>query len=155
MSPLGIAAVAAALVASAIGCVVHGIRVQRPSIAQVRAILLPGNMTASGSSTSPVLRWIERHLDGNEAGGATATGGSTPLAADSATLASRCVAAFAIGTFTVVLSVSAMIAIGALPLSPAWLVLAVGTGGAAAWVMLSDARTKLAGRRREFRPAPE
>lgn len=153
MSPLGIAAVAAALVASAIGCVVHGIRVQRPSIAQVRAILLPGNMTASGSSTSPVLRWIERHLDGNEAGGATATGGSTPLAADSATLASRCVAAFAIGTFTVVLSVSAMIAIGALPLSPAWLGLAVGTGGAAAWVMLSDARTKPACRRREFRRA--
>jgi hypothetical protein len=153
MTPLTIAAASAVLAALAIACVVHGVRVQRPTFSQVRAILLPdGVMVGSGTSaTSPLHSLIERHIAAGETGFGSAA--AVAFGFDPAVVASRCVVAFAIGAFAVVLSVSAMVAMGSLPLSPIWLVLALATGAAAAWVMWSDAHTKLTRRRREFRRA--
>lgn len=153
MTPLTTAAASAMLVAAAVATVVHGVRAQRPSIGQVRAILLasadPSTGRAGGGATrehawsSPIHAWIERRVD--------RTGPAFGF--DTDTLASRCIAAFAVGVFTVVLSTAAMIAVGALPLSPAWLLLAIAAGAAGAWVMWSDAQSKIARRRREFRRA--
>ena len=150
MSPLAIAAASSVLVAAALAAAVHGIRVQRPSIGDVRAILLPGAAGPPGTrgatgrlGSPPLRRWVEHHTDRTAAA----------LGFDAAALTSRCLAAFSIGSFTVALCVSAMIAIGALPLSPAWLVVALAGGGAGAWVMWSDAQSKLVRRRREFRRA--
>lgn len=151
MNPLLTAALSATLVAAAVWCVLHGARVQRPSLGQVRAVLLAGaagttmarGPVATSTPNSAIARWIERN--------AALSGPMFDL--DPATVASRCIAASAVAVFAVVLSVSASIAMGVLPLSPLWLLLAAATGTAAAWVMWSDALGKLTRSRREFRRA--
>jgi Flp pilus assembly protein TadB len=143
MSPLAIASISATLAAAACASLVHGVRVQRTSIGQVRAILLPSQVSTSNSTSSQLQRWVQGRL-GTE---------RIALADDVAIITSRCLTAFALGVFTVVLTAAAMIAIGALPMSPGWLVLALVAGSMAAWVMWSDAQTRAARRQREFRAA--
>jgi len=55
--------------------------------------------------------------------------------------------------FTVLGSVAALMAMGLLPLSPFWLVLALAVAAMAGWVVLHDVADKIERRRREFRRA--
>jgi Flp pilus assembly protein TadB len=151
VSPLPTAAVVAMVMAAAIAAVVRGVRPQRRSLAQVRALLYPTESVtavvageprrALAGTAAPLARWIQRTLgDGLRFVDLTATD-----------VASRMLTGVVGGIFTVACAAGTLIAIGALPASPLWAVLALAAGAMAGWIMWSDVQGRIDRRRREFR----
>jgi Flp pilus assembly protein TadB len=149
MSALQVAALVAAIAAGAAASTVQAVRAGRPSVARVRSILY-GGVPASGTAGRPggqlldgLVSRVERRL-----------GVGLRLAGLSArAVTTRIVVAFVGGVFLVLLTSAALVSLGTLPVTPLWLVAALLVGVAAAWIMWTDARDRIARRRRELQRA--
>lgn len=151
MSPLHTAALTSVALAAAVTSLVLGVRPRRRTLAEVRAILYPAAGARPGATTpSPSRR---RAVTGPLAARVEHSigDGLRLIGLDAATVVSRVLAGFAVGSFTVVLSVGALISAGMAPLSPLWVPLSLATGAGAAWVMWSDVGSRIETRRRALR----
>jgi Flp pilus assembly protein TadB len=143
MTPLLTAALVAPLAAAAMLAVWRGIRPPSRSLAQVRAVLHP---PADGAASSASLAarpadWVGRRL-----------GAGLDLADLTAHLVvTRMAVGAIVGALTVAVVVGTAVAVGALPTSPLWFVVALVGGVGAGVVMWSDACSRVERRRRELR----
>jgi Flp pilus assembly protein TadB len=153
MSPLPTAAVVALIMAVAVVALVHGLRPQRRSLAQVRTLLYPTEVARPTHTTNghraipgvaavsaPLAGWIDRTM--GEA--------LRFVSLDGTALASRMVAAAIVVMFGVACAAASAVALGILPASPMWLILAIGTGAMCGWFVFSDVQHRVERRRREF-----
>lgn len=156
MSRLHIAAVVAVLATGIVVCVIRAMRPPRRSVATVRSTL---HSSAAGWSAAPATRAAGVEF-GQRIGGpvaavvARSAGADLHLVGTTADeVGARLVVAFSGGVFAVVLAVGSLVALGMLPISPLWLVVAMGVGAAAATVIWSDLRGRIDRHRREMRRA--
>lgn len=156
MNRLQAAALVALLTTAVVACLGRAVRPPRRSVTAARTALRATSTTwpdtaARGEADArlgqrlggPVAALVHRSI-----------GGDLHLIGTTADeVAARAVVAFTGGVFTVMLSIGALMALGTVPVSPLWLVLAVGVGGAAVMVIWTDLRNRIARHRRDMRRA--
>lgn len=157
MSTFAVAALAAVLLASAVASAALAIRSRRPSIATVREVLSGAgpvdrrSAAAAGVRSSRSSSWSEALADGPLGRRARGTFGPGLAVVDLTVhdVVTR-VAMGAIGCGgAVVLSCGGLVALGSLPASPWWVLVAVVAAAAGGVTMWSDTATKVErGRRR-------
>jgi Flp pilus assembly protein TadB len=152
VSALPTAAMVSTLLAAIVAALVVGLRPQRRSIAQVRAILHP----AAGTHVSAnrpldrvaghnLLAPIVQRLDRSQGDGLRLARLSTH------DVAARIVVGGVAVLFVTLCVIGSLIATGLLSAHPAWLVLVIGAGAMGSLTMWSDVRSSIARARRDFR----
>ena len=156
MSRLHTAAVVAVLATGIMICLIRALRAPRRSVTTVRGSL---HSSVAGSNPAPATRAGGVEF-GQRIGGPVATIVARSVGADlhlvgttADEVSARMLVAFSSGVFAVVLSVGSLVALGILPISPLWLVVALGVGTAAATVIWSDLSGRIDRHRREMRRA--
>jgi len=156
MSRLHTAAVVAVLTTGVVICVIRALRPARRSVATTRSV----QHHSIAGPTGPTAVRAPGAEFGRRIGGpvaavvARSAGADLHLVGTTADeVAARLLVAFTGGVFAVVLSIGSLVALGAVPLSPLWLVAAAGVGTAAAAVIWSDLRGRIERHRREMRRA--
>lgn len=152
MTPLVTAALVCACLAGGVLSLERGLRRSPRSIDDVRMRMYGANAAVGSTSSASLVDSLMR------AGAAGVVErrfgvGLRLVGWSPSDLVSRVVVAAALGLFTTVLTVASLMAVGALALSVWWLPVSVAVGLMAAWVMWSDAGSKIERRRREVRQA--
>ena len=154
MNPLQVGALTGLLVAGGVWCVVQSVQRAPRSLAVARQRMYgtggaaqPGRPSSAGWTDSLAAgasgRWAVRHY-----GVGLAVVGLTP-----ADVVTRVVMSVGIMLFAVLSAVAALMALGVLPLSPFWPIVAVAVAAIAGWMAVNDIATKIERRRRELRQA--
>ncbi|MDO8362843.1 MAG: type II secretion system F family protein [Actinomycetota bacterium] len=168
MNPLQVGAAAGVLVAGGVWCVARAFQRAPRSVAAAHHRMFGSaagpvgaelGAAAAGVRRSPVAGLTE-HLAGTLAAGPAGRwavryfgAGLQVVGLSAVDVVSRVLAAAGLMLFAMVSAVAALTAMGMLPLSPAWLVLAVVAAGLAGWTAVHDVATKIERRRRELRHA--
>ncbi len=156
MNAIRVAGIVAVLAAAALAAVVRAIVPPRRSMAQVRAALYsPGKFAANAATGTAGSgdRWPVGPIANGAIGlRITARWGNGLELAELTVVdvTTRVLVALAAGTGIVLLSASALAALGVAPPSPLWVVAALVVGAAFGLVMWSDTGSKVERRRREF-----
>jgi hypothetical protein len=159
-----IAGIVAVVSAAALAAWARAVMPPRRSIAQVRAALYgtgvgashagaTGNPTAGAAGPIGSGRWPFSTISCGPVGAHIMTrwGNGLELAGlTTVDVVTRVLVATAAGTGMVVLSASALAALGAVAPSPLWLIAALIVGAASGWMMWSDAGSRVVRRRQEL-----
>jgi Flp pilus assembly protein TadB len=149
VNPLQLGAAVAVLVAAGLWCLARGVRRVPRSLAAARRAMYGEHVSAGGRpwsgavATGAPARWVDRRF-----GVGLAVAGLTPAA-----VATRVVTSAGILLFAVLVSVSALTAMGMLPVSPLWLVVPLVAAAMGAFTILHDVADKIERRRAELRRA--
>lgn len=152
MTPLRIGALVSVLVALACWCVARALQRGPRTLAAARAQMFGSQVGSSGG-----VQIVRHHVDlpSGVAGRVEGLFGGALHVIDqtaSDVVTRVVVAATAVG-LSVLAGVVALLSLGVLPVSAAWLVVPIVAAAAAGWTMVVDTRSRIARRRRELRQA--